>query len=145
MKSIETYFEEYSEFHKNPTNQTMHVIGIPLIMFSLLGLLRHMSYPVGNFVVDAGLVLWIFATLWYLKLHVKLALFFSPVAFGMYFLSAFTPLSYLWSIFILGWVVQLWGHKHFEKNSPAFLQNLEHVLIGPLWIFVKVFKISYQK
>lgn len=145
MKSLESYFEEYSEFHKNPTNQLMHIIGIPLIMFTLLGLLRYLSYPIAGWQIDAGLVLWVVATVWYLRLNMKLAMLFSPVAFAMYYLSVFVPLSALWGVFIVGWVIQLWGHKHFEKNSPAFLQNLEHVLIGPLWIFVKVFKISYQK
>ena len=39
MKSIDTWFEEYGESHKNPINKAIHWVCIPLIIFSLIGLL----------------------------------------------------------------------------------------------------------
>ena len=66
-----------------------------------------------------------------------------PVAFGLfalglYFLGRALPIPALWSLFILGWIFQGIGHYHYEKKSPAFFKNLEHILIGPLWIFARL-------
>ncbi|MBW3671962.1 MAG: DUF962 domain-containing protein, partial [Acidobacteria bacterium] len=37
-------------------------------------------------------------------------------------------------LFIAGWVLQFVGHGMYEKSSPAFLRNLLHLLVGPIWI-----------
>ena len=43
MKSINDWFEEYSESHRNPFNKRVHFVCVPLIFFSITGLL--MSIP----------------------------------------------------------------------------------------------------
>lgn len=139
MKSLSTYFAEYAEFHKNPVNVLLHYIGVPIIMLSLLGLLAQVSIASG---IHAGWVLWTIATLWYLVLSWRIAILFSPFSLLMLYCGSLIPLSILWGLFIGGWIVQLWGHKKYEKKSPAFMQNIEHLLIGPLWVFVKMFRIQ---
>ncbi len=42
-------------------------------------------------------------------------------------------------LFALGWAFQLVGHAVYERNRPAFVRNLRHLLIGPLWIARKLF------
>ena len=42
------------------------------------------------------------------------------------------------ALFAVGWIFQLVGHSVYEKNRPAFVRNLGHLLIGPLWIARKV-------
>ncbi len=146
MKDIHNYFSDYSEFHKNPTNQVLHMIGVPLIMFGLFGLLAMIQVPLvlsGTPSINAALLLCVVAHLFYFKLSPKLSLMFAPFSFGLYFLSLMTPLAVCVGAFVVGWVVQLWGHKSFEHKAPAFMQNFLHLLIGPLWVFVKVFKIKY--
>lgn len=139
MKDIQHYFDAYAEYHKNPTNQLLHMIGIPMIMFSLFGLLALVQIPVLN---NAALVLWSVANIWYFKMSPKLAFIFAPLSLGFYYASLNVPLSILWGIFVVGWISQLWGHK-IEGKAPAFLQNLLHVLVGPLWVLVKAFKLKY--
>lgn len=139
MKSLNTYFAEYAEFHKNPTNILLHYIGVPVIMFSLLGLLARVDLVSG---FHGGWALWALATLWYLLLSWRIAILFTPFSFLMLYFGALTPNALLWGLFIGGWIVQLWGHKSFEKQSPAFIKNVEHLLIGPLWVFVKMFRIQ---
>lgn len=141
MKDLNYYFDSYAEFHKNETNQLLHMIGVPLIMFSLFGLLARFDLPSSG--VNLALILWAGANLWYFKLSPKVAVLFAPLSFGLYYLSLFSPISILWSLFVIGWIVQLWGHKKFEGRSPAFMQNAAHLLIGPLWVFVKAFRIKH--
>ena len=39
MKNANWYLEKYGESHQNPTNVLIHKIFVPLIMFSVIGLL----------------------------------------------------------------------------------------------------------
>ena len=36
--------------------------------------------------------------------------------------------------FVVGWVFQGIGHAVYEKRSPAFLKNLLHLMVGPLFV-----------
>jgi hypothetical protein len=40
-------------------------------------------------------------------------------------------------LFIVGWIFQFVGHAVYEKKSPAFMKNFEHLFIGPPWVFAK--------
>jgi uncharacterized membrane protein YGL010W len=37
-------------------------------------------------------------------------------------------------LFVGGWALQLFGHKVFEKNKPAFLSDPYYLLVGPVWV-----------
>ncbi len=37
-------------------------------------------------------------------------------------------------VFLAGWIFQFIGHGIYEKRAPAFLTNLTHLLVGPLWV-----------
>ena len=39
MAALSALLSEYGESHQNPTNKLVHWVCVPLIMFSLLGLL----------------------------------------------------------------------------------------------------------
>ena len=43
MKTLQQWFDEYGESHKNPVNKAIHYICVPTIFFSIVGLL--MSIP----------------------------------------------------------------------------------------------------
>src|SRR5262245_54038494 len=45
MKTVQQWFAEYDESHRHETNKLFHWFGIPLIMFSLLGLLSDVPLP----------------------------------------------------------------------------------------------------
>ena len=132
MSQLEKYFSSYSEYHQTPGNKITHYFGIPLILFSTLGLLSLIKIYRN---LDLGLLLWIGATLFYFKLDWKRALPFSVLTLGLYVLSLRVPNSIHWVLFIGGWILQGIGHYVYEKKSPAFITNLSHLLIGPFWIF----------
>jgi uncharacterized membrane protein YGL010W len=136
------YFEDYQDAHRTPGNRLCHSIGIPLITLTLLGLLggielRQPSSESDLLRLDGGIALLAGALLWYLRLDWKLALPFGVFSFGLYLLGRSLSSPALWTLFVVGWVLQYLGHLVFEKNQPAFYRNLKHLLIGPLWIFAR--------
>ena len=43
--------------------------------------------------------------------------------------------------FVIGWVFQAVGHAVYEKNRPAFFKNLQHLLVGPLFLVNELLKV----
>jgi uncharacterized membrane protein YGL010W len=131
-------FDQYSAFHRTRGNHLCHHFGIPLIMTSLLGLLSHWKITIHGLPdVDGGVVLWLGATLWYTWLDWRLAIPFSVFSLGGYLLGRSLSPWVLWSLFVLGWILQIIGHAVYEKKSPALLTNFKHFFIGPLWVFAR--------
>lgn len=135
MKTLSQYFEDYATYHQTPGNQISHIFGIPFIVVTLLGLLSGWVWMEG---FDAGMALMLVATIWYLILDFRMGLAFIPFILGMYALGRVLPTPVLWVFFVLGWILQGIGHYKYEKKAPAFFKNIEHLLIGPLWVFAKL-------
>jgi uncharacterized membrane protein YGL010W len=145
---LERYFNDYAQYHRTSGNRLTHLMGIPLIMISVLSWLSRVwiirpeiwatqGSPLSLVRWDLGVATVIVVTIYYLLLNWRLALTFGLVIYGFYWLGR--PLSHpmVWIFFIVGWVLQFYGHIHYEKRSPAFLTSVEHLLIGPFWIFAK--------
>ena len=145
MKNIYEWNNEYALYHKNKTNKVIHWICIPLIMFSLFGLLSLIKPFI--FMINEGTykitVLGLFiisAILYYLNLSKSLAI--GMVLVSVVFLTIIDAISlfdknqlfliYI-SIFIIAWIGQFIGHK-IEGKKPAFFKDLQFLLIGPLWL-----------
>ena len=143
---LRPWFEDYAAHHRTAGNQATHLVGIPILMVSILGLLSRFvllgdaARPWTRF--DAGSLLWLFAVLWYLWLDWRLAVPFALVGAGAYLLGALLPIAALWILFVVGWILQFVGHLVYEKQQPAFFRNLAHLLIGPLWVFAKLARVS---
>src|ERR671921_199321 len=77
---LENYFSRYAESHQNETNIFIHWLCVPLIAFSLLGLVWAIPMPHFNFLgkmngyINLATFLIIFATVYYLRLSFKLGL-----------------------------------------------------------------------
>jgi uncharacterized membrane protein YGL010W len=142
-KKLQKYFNDYSEFHKTSGNKITHYFGITFIVVSILGLLSEVVFrenvsTIFHYLrIDAAVLLLLCVSVWYLLADFKVAIPFLMILIGCYFLGRSIP-SYLnWILFALGWILQGIGHAVYEKKSPAFFQNLVHLLIGPLWIFAR--------
>ncbi|MBT3742292.1 MAG: DUF962 domain-containing protein [Polaribacter sp.] len=152
MKTAKEYFDEYALSHQNKTNQTIHYICVPLIFFSIIGLLMsipnvilenilNLSNPLlENWAVVIGLIISIF----YIRLGFWYAmemLFVILVCIvGNFWLSNQVNLLYTSIIiFVVAWIGQFYGHK-IEGAKPSFLKDLEFLLIGPLWVIQKLGK-----
>ena len=141
MKSLEEWFVEYGESHRNKTNKLIHWVCVPLITFCVIGLLWAL-HPMAAAVFMAG------ALVFYVRLSVRLAAAMT-VAVGMMLLviiniePILVPVSL--TLFVIAWIFQFIGH-HIEGKKPSFFKDLQFLLIGPLWVVAFLFRrfhISY--
>ncbi|HZW13280.1 MAG TPA: Mpo1-like protein [Noviherbaspirillum sp.] len=129
-RQVDVLLAKYAESHLNPTNELIHIVCIPAIVFSFLGLLWAL-HPL------AALGLTLASLVYYFRLSV-------PFAFGMLLMSG----AMLWIlsvlpqdevlavslvVFVIAWIGQFIGHK-IEGKKPSFFDDLRFLLIGPLFV-----------
>jgi uncharacterized membrane protein YGL010W len=153
MRKIDLLLDEYGSSHQNHLNKSIHWICVPLIFFSIVGLLwsipadylhTAMAGEAGRF-INWGTIGLALALAYYVSLSI-------PLFFGMLFISIFFSLVCyfidaagvrLWLvcliIFFLAWVGQFYGHK-VEGKKPSFFKDLQFLLIGPAWLMSFIFK-----
>lgn len=147
-RQIVSYFSDYEGYHRTHGNKVCHYFGVPLIVFSSLGLLWQLSPsagPVGEgsaYVINYALILWGATSLWYLKLDFGPGVLFSLLLLVLAVVASKIQLPLLWFIFVGGWIIQFVGHIVYEKKSPAFFKNLRHMFIAPFWIFCKAIRVD---
>jgi len=129
-RTIDALLAQYSESHRNPTNELIHCVCVPLIVFSLLGIL-YALHPLLALAAVAG-------SLWYyLKLSKPFAVGMLAMAILMLaILAAMPPMTVLplsIAVFVVSWIGQFIGHK-IEGKKPSFLDDLRFLLIGPLFV-----------
>ncbi|MAD01098.1 MULTISPECIES: Mpo1-like protein [Pseudomonadaceae] len=135
MKAIDQWFDEYGESHRNPINKLTHWICVPLITFSVLGMLWAIHPWVAMLVVGASL-------LFYAMLSWQIAAAMLVVSLVM--LLILSLMTYVFwpsvAIFVLAWIGQFIGH-HIEGKKPSFFKDLQFLLIGPAWLLGFVFRL----
>jgi uncharacterized membrane protein YGL010W len=151
MKNIDTWLQEYGVSHQNPTNKAIHWVCVPVIMFSLLGLLWAIPMPavVANIspFINVATIFALVTLFFYIRLSVAMALGFIIVGgamlLGVYALSLSALGNYLWllsiALFTLAWIGQFIGHQ-LEGAKPSFFKDLQFLLIGPAWLMHFMFK-----
>jgi uncharacterized membrane protein YGL010W len=141
------HFKDYEQYHQTRGNKRTHFAGIPLVLFSLLGLLSHVvlwsASPASLFPVDLGVLLAVAGGIYALRVDWKLGIPFFLYTYANYLLARHLAIHLLIALHVAGWVFQFFGHIVYEKKSPAFFTSLEHLFIGPMWIFARV--IGYYK
>ena len=129
-RAIDTLLAQYSESHLNHTNELIHFVCVPVIVFTLLGLIWWV-HPLAAVAVTVA------ALLYYFQLSKPFALGMLLMAGAMLGLlsllpaPAILPLSI--TIFVLAWIGQFIGHK-IEGKKPSFFDDLRFLLIGPLFV-----------
>lgn len=135
MKAIDQWFDEYGESHRNPINKLTHWICVPLITFSVLGMLWAVHPWVAMLVVGASL-------LFYAMLSWQIAAAMLVVSLVM--LLILSLMTYVFwpsvAIFVLAWIGQFIGH-HIEGKKPSFFKDLQFLLIGPAWLLGFIFRL----
>lgn len=134
MKSLDLWLEEYGESHRNPVNKAVHWICVPLITFSVLGMLWAL-HPAAA-VAFAAL-----ATVFYVSLSLPLALGMVLVSVAMLAGIRLLPHPFWTSlaIFVAAWIGQFWGH-YVEGRKPSFFKDLQFLLVGPVWLLNFVYR-----
>ena len=138
MRRVDGLLADYGSYHRTRGNIVCHSFGITLIVFGILSMLR--AVPLGPATAAEALIA--AAALFYLALDVPLAL---AVTAASLLLDLAARAVADWRVgaaaFVVGWVFQGVGHARYEKNSPAFLRNLVHLLVGPMFLVNEVLHI----
>ncbi|MEJ2904198.1 Mpo1-like protein [Pedobacter panaciterrae] len=146
---VDVLFDKYAESHQNPSNEIIHWICVPLIVFSLLGLVWAIPFPhIGFLGRYNGYLNWAsfliaFSVYYYLKLSPVLSYLMLLLIFGMSMIivqlekweASGGPALWLVClvIFVIAWIGQFIGHK-IEGKKPSFLDDVKFLLIGPIWL-----------
>lgn len=151
MKTLQQWFDDYSVSHQNETNIAIHYICVPLIYFSIVGLLA--SIPAGSLadVIPGGIPFfenWAFVVsiavfLFYARLSIKMAVLMTLFTWLCLFVNLVIAeaTNLVWVsliIFVLAWIGQFYGHK-IEGKKPSFSKDLQFLMIGPAWVMHKLF------
>lgn len=147
-RPIERYFARYSENHQNATNQQIHVLAVPAILWSVIALLW--CIPISGTWCSSGVwaALSMFAAWSYYNRLSR------PLGFGMlgvfFFFGCLCRLiegriglaglfATAVTVFVLAWVAQFAGHK-IEGRQPSFANDPIYLLIGPIWVLAKAYR-----
>lgn len=135
MRTVDILFERYGEFHRNFANKAIHWVCVPLIVWSLLGMLWSVSSIVACIAIAASMAFYAWLSL--------------PIAAGMLGVIALMvyPLTLLGSralvvsvgVFVAAWIGQFIGHV-LEGRKPAFMEDLRSLLVGPAWLLGFVYR-----
>ena len=148
-RPIDRWFAHYSADHQNETNQKIHVIAVPVILWTVTALLWCIPTPEfaharpGLWAAVSAWVAWIFynrasrplgygmLTMLFVMLSLNYVIFSSIGRMPMLKLAA--------GVFVLAWIAQFVGHK-IEGKRPSFLTDLVYLLIGPAWVLAKAYR-----
>ena len=136
MTSGSALFEDYGAYHRDRRNLVCHEIGIPLIVLGIVALLRLVALPGANANLNVAALAIVAVAAYYLSLGDAVRASAYVAILGMivlYVIAAYVSWPFAIGAFVVGWIFQFAGHA-FEGKSPAFLTNLLHLLVGPLWV-----------
>ncbi|RYV02556.1 hypothetical protein SOPP22_08490 [Shewanella sp. OPT22] len=145
MKTIVEQLSTYKSVHLDADNIKTHFIGVPTIIWSIFVWFSMLRFPVGETGMELsfGYVFAAVVLIYYVLLHLGLAigmvLFIAPVIYSANLVAQTLYGGWIaLAVFVFGWVFQLVGHK-FEKAKPAFIDDLNQLLIGPLFLMAEIF------
>jgi uncharacterized membrane protein YGL010W len=148
QRPIDRWFTSYSGDHRNATNQLIHVICVPAILWSVIALLWCIPAPGTWFRPGfwAGLAM-LASALFYYRASRGLGLGMVAMFVLMGLLTRWLHDSYgtrtlLYlgvGVFVVAWIGQFVGHK-IEGRKPSFFTDLTYLLIGPAWVLAKLYR-----
>lgn len=151
MRKVDLLFAEYSKSHRNATNKFIHWICVPLIFWTILGFVSlipapHFCISYFGCVSIMSIITVIFISLFYLRLSLPISII---MIFMMFLAEHFIYLTNIhfekqsWMVylivFIITWVFQFIGHK-IEGKKPSFIQDIQFLLVGPIWLLGFILK-----
>jgi uncharacterized membrane protein YGL010W len=153
MRRIDELLEEYGQSHQNHTNKMIHWVCVPLIFFSIIGLISTIpsasvqrlmgeGNPYSNWATVVLCIVLIYYVTLSIPLGIGMALFglLCLVAVNLIVQSEIAP---MWVVslvvFVVAWIGQFYGHK-VEGKKPSFFKDVQFLLIGPAWLMHFIFK-----
>jgi uncharacterized membrane protein YGL010W len=137
----------YADYHRDWRNCLMHIIGNPILFLAAVIPLSLLPVSVFSIHTSLATVLVIPALILWMLFDVTLGLAIVVSAIPLLFVATVIARSvstgWVWVItvvlIVIGWTIQIFGHQYFEGRRPALLDNPIHMLIGPMYVFAKLF------
>lgn len=143
MKTLDQWLCAYGESHQNLINRKIHTVAVPGIFFSIVGLI----WAIPDLSLFGFSLNWVWIALvpvlaFYYSL--SRAIFILMLGFSLACVALIWGLETLGlpiltvsiSLFVVLWVFQFIGHK-IEGKKPSFFDDIQFLLIGPIWVFKK--------
>ena len=126
-------------------NKRIHIVFVPLLIVSTLAMLSEV--PSRQPLPTVPQMVMLFYCLYYIVLDVKIGVSFIPFAVTLYLFShalikyvgqeSILPVAF--SLHILSWVAQFFGHFAFEGKSPAIFNSIiQSMLAAPITIWLEL-------
>ena len=148
MSRLHTLLEHYGRDHENETNQAIHLVCVPLILWSIIAMIWTIPVPGTWFQPGAfaGMAMAILAA-WYFRGSRPLGLgaavaFVGAGALCWFLANAIGMRGLLVTaivVFVAAWIGQFIGHK-IEGKRPSFFTDLVYLLVGPAWTLSKLYR-----
>jgi len=147
MKSAVEQLSTYKSVHLNKKNVKTHFIGVPAIIWSLIVFLSLIELPVSlgdsDYSLTVAMIFFAGVIIYYFALNVSLAIgqviFIVPTFYSAHLVAQMENAGWIAGIvFVIAWIIQFIGH-HFEKAKPAFVDDLNQLLIGPFFLMAELF------
>ena len=137
QRKVDALLQHYGLSHTHPVNEVIHFVAIPAIMLSLNGLLFAL-HPALVLVLIAGSLVYYARLSWPFTLcMLLLSSLMLAVVDAMSVAGILVPASV--GIFVVAWIFQFIGH-HLEGKKPSFFEDLQYLLVGPLFVLSKAFE-----
>lgn len=143
----------YSAYHRDKRNQLTHHVGVPMIVFSLLVLASQVQiFATEDGVLTLAGVL-IFGLLLVYIIAVPVVGLIALIIYSLllYFaeqigaIGSSTALTVFAVFFVLGWIIQFWGHA-YEGRRPALFDNLLQIFMAPSFLVAEIlFSLGLEK
>lgn len=134
LRKVDRLLAHYEESHRDPRNERIHFVAIPLIMLSLLGLLHavHPWLPYALVLASLGYYARLSAVFLVTMAALSALALALVQAMGQYVLTISAAL------FVGAWIAQFVGHR-YEGKKPSFFEDLQYLWVGPIFVVSKLF------
>lgn len=131
----------YASYHQNPTNQKIHTVCIPLLVWTTMVWLTAVPLPVtGNVANLLAIGYCLGYSLYDFKMGAASAGFLSLFSLTASLFAENVPYAGYTALVLHGaaWAAQIYGHAEFEGNRPALLDSLlQSLYIAPLFSLIE--------
>jgi uncharacterized membrane protein YGL010W len=145
VPNLAVLLADYGVYHRDPRNRRTHYFGVPAIAYAVLVLAALVKITLFGFPVDLDRILVAAFVLFYLMLDLRLGIVLAVLLTLLAWAAETTTrlgvsgsLVAACVVFVLGWVLQFFGH-YLEGNRPALLTNLFQIVVAPIYLTAELF------
>jgi len=156
------FYFNYARYHYNPINKRIHMIFIPILVFTIFAMGHHgfqFKFSLGgeDIIFDIGLILTTLVIPVYYVVDIATGLATTVFGLSAYFGSVYlyehnwqwfngNHLQYMVALHVLSWIVQFIGHGIYEKRKPALLENILNIFAAPFFfVFEVLYRFGYKR